>query len=57
MAKTRKKREPLGEIVEGVEVKESPPKCYGQKEAFCRRELCGQWFDSCAAKLTDKVSV
>lgn len=47
MGKKRKKREPLGEVVKNVKIEESPPECFGNKEEFCKRELCGRWFDSC----------
>lgn len=51
MAKKRKKRVPLGEVVKDVEVKEAAPKCYGAKEEFCNQELCGQWFESCGVEV------
>jgi len=54
MAKKRKKREPLGEVVKDLKIEEGPPNCYGQKEAFCKPELCGKWFDSCGASTVQK---
>ena len=50
MAKKRKARKPLGVVVKDVKVEEQPPKCYGNKEEFCKRELCGKWFETCVSK-------
>jgi len=23
------------------------PKCYNEKNEYCRKDLCGEWFNSC----------
>jgi len=51
MAKKRKKREPLGEVVKDLKIEEGPPECYGSKEAFCKPELCDKWFVTCGERV------
>jgi len=30
-----------------TEVPNKFPECYGNKDEYCREELCGEWFESC----------
>jgi len=46
MAKKRKEVDKINIVVEVTE-EEAKPKCFGNKESYCRKELCGKWFDMC----------
>lgn len=45
------KRKPVPKIeVEEIssEVKsDQPPSCYNARQSFCRKDLCGDWYESC----------
>jgi len=44
----RRKPVPKIEVEESVDLNETqPPTCYNQKCSFCRKDLCGDWFESC----------
>ena len=47
MAKKRKNFKPIENVDSSVEVAEAPPKCYGGKAEYCRKDLCGKWFETC----------
>jgi hypothetical protein len=47
MAKKRKSYKKIEKVEDSVDVEESPPKCFGCKEEYCRPELCGKWFEKC----------
>jgi hypothetical protein len=36
----------LDETLTAVNMVQAPV-CYGTKESYCRRELCGDWFEKC----------
>ena len=48
----RKRKQKVIPIVVDKEFKseELQPKCFGCKESYCLRELCGAWFDLCFKK-------
>jgi len=48
----RKRKQKVIPIVVDKEFKseEMQPKCFGCKESYCLRELCGAWFDLCFKK-------
>lgn len=37
-------------IEEKIIPEKMPPKCFGNKEDYCREELCGEWFEKCQIK-------
>lgn len=46
MGKKRNEVKLITLTVEKPEVSDKP-KCFGSKECYCIRELCGKWFDTC----------
>ncbi len=54
MAKRRKKIVDKIEVDKSVikeKVSDNKPPCYGEKEKYCRKDICGEYFDSCKEKL------
>lgn len=47
-----KKRKPVEKIkyTKLDKSQEACPECLGDKQPYCRRDLCGEWFDKCQAK-------
>ena len=56
MVRPRKKWTPVGQTTKKLDIEIHPPKCYGSKEPFCKRELCGDWFDSCQMLIESLVN-
>ena len=52
------KRKEVKKIVieERIVEEELPPKCFGEKESYCKREYCEEWFDKCPLKVPQEDS-
>ena len=40
----------IGSKIEVETNNNTKPKCYNNKEKYCRKELCGKWYESCKSK-------
>lgn len=49
MTKKRKKVEKL-EYIELDKDQDVCPECFGYKKPYCRKDLCGKWFEECKSK-------
>ena len=49
-----KRRKPVDVVkidkIAGKVITEQPPLCYNAKTPYCRKDLCGRWFEQCESE-------
>lgn len=57
MAKGKKRKVNTDKIsvinIFSTNIKEPKPTCFNSKQDYCRKELCGEWFEKCKKESND----